>query len=168
MGKKKAGHRNWGPGGKKVPGKHQGDTMDRATRSRVMSNIRGKDTTPERVIARELAAVKLTDYEQHCNDLPGKPDFVFRGTKVVVFVDGDFWHGFRFPLWRHKLSAKWQEKIEKTRARDQRNFAKLRQLGWTVVRLWEHQIERDPHQCAARVRETISKYSGQADPTSKT
>jgi DNA mismatch endonuclease (patch repair protein) len=123
-----------------------------------MARIRGKDTSPELDMVRELSAIGL-EYERHCRDLPGKPDFVFRHAMVAVFVDGDFWHGFRFPLWKHKLSAKWQEKIEATRKRDQRNFAKLRRSGWKVVRIWEHQTERDAHRCAIRVREAITLWT---------
>lgn len=154
--RKKAGHRSWASQGKKVPGKHQGDIMSKEARSRVMARIRGKDTSPELTMVRELSALKIP-YERHCKDLPGKPDFVFHDHDVVVFVDGDFWHGFRFPLWKHKLSAKWQQKIEATRARDRRNFAKLRRLGWKVVRIWEHQIEQSPERCADRVREAIKR-----------
>ena len=70
---------------------------------------------------------------------------------VAVFVDGDFWHGWRFPTWRLKLSEKWEEKIAANRRRDARNHAKLRRCGWTVVRIWEHQMERDPGACLRRV-----------------
>ena len=116
--------------------------MDRATRSRVMSRIRGKDTGPERVIAEVLAAAGL-DAEQQVRDLPGRPDFVLRDARVAIFVDGDFWHGWRFSRWRHKLSEKWEEKIEANRRRDMRNHARLKRAGWTVVRVWQHQIESD-------------------------
>jgi DNA mismatch endonuclease (patch repair protein) len=121
---------------------HQGDFMDRATRSRVMSRIRGKDTGPERIIAEVLAAAGL-DAEQQVRDLPGRPDFVLRDARVAIFVDGDFWHGWRFSTWRHKLSEKWEEKIEANRRRDMRNHARLKRAGWTVVRVWQHQIESD-------------------------
>jgi len=83
--------------------------------------------------------------------LPGRPDFVFAAARVAVFVDGDFWHGWRFPQWRDKLSEKWEAKIEATRRRDARNYRKLRRMGWKVVRLWEHQIERDMSSCLEKV-----------------
>jgi DNA mismatch endonuclease (patch repair protein) len=116
--------------------------MDRATRSRVMSRIRGKDTGPERIIAEVLAAAGL-EAEQQVRDLPGRPDFVLRDARVAIFVDGDFWHGWRFSRWRHKLSKKWEQKIEANRRRDMRNHARLKRAGWTVVRVWQHQIESD-------------------------
>lgn len=119
-------------------------------RSALMSRIKGKDTGPERAISALLAAKGLL-FETHCRDLPGRPDFVFRSERLAVFVDGDFWHGWRFPLWRGKLSEKWQEKIAANRARDQRNFRKLRGQGWRVVRIWEHQVENDPDLCVVRI-----------------
>ena len=95
--------------------------MDAEGRSRLMARIRGKNTSPERALERELLAIGLS-FDRHCPDLPGKPDFVFRDAMVVVFVNGDFWHGFRFPLWQHKLSPKWRKKIDATRIRDRRSF----------------------------------------------
>ena len=90
-------------------------------------------------------------FATHAKELPGRPDIVFRRIKIAVFIDGDFWHGWRFPLWKHKLSEKWQEKISATRERDQRKFRKLRRLGWKVLRIWEHEIERDPEECVDRI-----------------
>lgn len=91
-------------------------------------------------------------WEEHCRDLPGRPDFVFRDQRIVVFVDGDFWHGWRFPAWRHKLSERWEEKIHKNRCRDARNHRRLRRSGWLVIRLWEHQVAQDLESCINRVR----------------
>lgn len=89
--------------------------------------------------------------ETHARDLPGRPDVVLRERRIAIFVDGDFWHGWRFPVWRHKLAPFWETKIEANRARDGRNHARLRRAGWRVVRIWEHQIER----CPEAVRERI-------------
>jgi DNA mismatch endonuclease, patch repair protein len=124
--------------------------MSPETRSRVMARIRGRNTTPERVIFAALEECGMP-FVRHRDDLPGRPDVVFPKTKLVVFIDGDFWHGWRFPLWTHKLSEKWRYKIATTRQRDQRNFRKLRRLGWKVLRLWEHQIENDPKRCVDRI-----------------
>lgn len=132
------------------PRRHKGDFMSPETRSRVMSRIRGKGTGPEKAIAAAMAE-KGWDWEEHCRDLPGRPDFVFRELHVAVFVDGDFWHGWRFSQWRDKLSEKWEAKIEKTRARDRRNHRKLRRTGWKVVRIWEHQVKRDVRACLDRI-----------------
>lgn len=130
--------------------RHRGDIMSPETRSAVMSRIRGRDTKPELALAAAMAE-RGWEWESHCRDLPGRPDFVLRDARIAVFVDGDFWHGWRFPQWRDKLSEKWEAKIEANRQRDRRNHRRLRRLGWTVIRLWEHQIERDIEGCATRI-----------------
>jgi DNA mismatch endonuclease (patch repair protein) len=76
-------------------------------------------------------------------ELPGCPDFVFQRKRVAVFVDGDFWHGWHYPTWEHKLNPYWRNKIAGNRRRDQYNFRKLRRMGWEVIRLWEHTIKND-------------------------
>jgi DNA mismatch endonuclease (patch repair protein) len=147
---RKAGHRSWAAGNAPVPGGHRGDIMSPEKRSAVMSHIKGKNTSPERRIFARLEQHGV-DFARHVKDLPGRPDIVLCQAKVAVFLDGDFWHGWRFPLWEHKLSEKWRTKISETRERDQRNFRLLRQRGWRILRIWEHQIERSPEGCVARI-----------------
>jgi DNA mismatch endonuclease (patch repair protein) len=86
------------------------DIMSREQRSRVMSRIKSKNTTPERYIASLLRAAGLS-FSRHHNALPGCPDFVFTKAKVAVFVNGDFWHGWRFPTWEHRMTDFWRNKI---------------------------------------------------------
>lgn len=148
--RKKPGHRSWSALSAPVPGQHRGDIMSPAKRSALMARIRSSNTTPERAIAELLWADGFA-FEQHPRDLPGRPDFAFRQARVAVFVDGDFWHGWRFPLWKHKLAPKWQAKIASNRRRDQRNFRLLRQSGWVVIRIWEHQIETSLLKCRQRL-----------------
>jgi len=93
------------------------DIMSAEKRSRLMSRIRGKDTTPERCMRDLLAAAGL-EFTQHDGGLPGRPDFVFQRQKLVVFVHGDFWHGWRFPVWQHRMNRFWREKIAANRARE--------------------------------------------------
>ena len=124
--------------------------MSPATRSAVMARIRGKGTKPELALAGLLGAAGLT-WEEHCKDLPGRPDFVMRDLRVAIFVDGDFWHGWRFPAWRLKLSEHWERKIEGNIRRDNRNFRKLRRSGWKVIRIWEHQIKKSPELCLQKI-----------------
>jgi DNA mismatch endonuclease, patch repair protein len=128
--------------------------MSPETRSRVMSRIRGRDTGPERVLAKALAERGLI-WESHARDLPGRPDFVFRENKLAIFVDGDFWHGFRFADWRHKLSERWELKIDSNRKRDSRNRRLLRAQGWTVLRLWEHEVDRNLKACLRKITKFI-------------
>lgn len=138
---------------------HRGDIMSAAKRSALMARIRGRDTGPERRLAGELRKCGYR-FQTHARELPGRPDFVFRRAKVAVFVDGDFWHGWRFPAWRLKLSEHWEAKIDANRKRDARNHARLRRAGWSVVRIWEHQLERAPEACVRRVLEAVANGPG--------
>lgn len=104
-----------------------------------MSRIRSRGTGPEREVAAILRRMGVR-HEEHASDLPGTPDFVLRRRMVAVFVEGDFWHGWRFPLWRASLAPYWRRKIEANRARDARNHARLRRMGWRVLRVWEHDL----------------------------
>lgn len=130
------------------------DVHSPAQRSFNMSRIRGKDTGPELALARRLEAKGMV-WEGHARDLPGRPDFVFREPKVAVFVDGDFWHGWRFEVWRHKLTPAWEAKIAATRKRDECARRALRAQGWVVVRIWEHQLKSDPARCVRRIRQRL-------------
>jgi DNA mismatch endonuclease (patch repair protein) len=131
------------------------DVMTVEQRSACMSRIRGKDTGPELFVLGLLDEIGL-EPESHARDLPGRPDFVLREWSIAIFVDGDFWHGWRFPQWRHKLAPFWQEKIEANRRRDGRNHAKLRRSGWRVVRIWEHQIERQSEYVKQKIIDVIA------------
>ena len=119
-------------------------------RSALMGRIGPKNTGPERIIAVGLRAAGKHP-KRHVRGLPGRPDFVFARARVVVFVDGDFWHGWRFPSWEHKLPQFWKDKIGATRKRDAKNFRTLRASGWCVIRIWEHEIKNDPDRCIARI-----------------
>jgi DNA mismatch endonuclease, patch repair protein len=126
------------------------DNLTRKQRSYCMSRIKGKDTGIELQVRSALHKHGLR-FRKHVKDLPGKPDIVFSKARVVVFVDGDFWHGYRFPAWRRKVSGFWRTKIAKNRERDTKNHRKLRRMGWIVIRLWQHEIEDDLAGCIKRV-----------------
>lgn len=125
--------------------------MSRAARSRVMASIRSKNTNPEKVLGSILFKKGLR-YRKHASDIPGKPDFVFRSLKMAIFVNGDFWHGWRFPLWKNKLKrGYWSSKIRNNRERDKKNYKYLRNQGWKVITVWEHQLEADEMQVAKKI-----------------
>jgi len=119
-------------------------------RSYCMSRVRNKGTGLELFIENALRKKRIK-FDKNYTSLPGSPDFVIRRLKTAVFVDGDFWHGYRFPCWAESLSPFWREKIQRNRLRDRRNHAALRRMGWRVVRLWQHQIKLDPKECLKRI-----------------
>ena len=78
------------------------DKLTVQQRSYCMSRVKGKDTSLERVVRSALQKRGLR-FRKHIARLPGKPDIIFPKEKIAVFVDGDFWHGYRFPQWKDKL-----------------------------------------------------------------
>lgn len=130
------------------------DRLTPEQRSYCMSRIKGKDTGLERAVRSELHGRGLR-FRKHVKSLPGRPDIVFSKSKVAVFIDGDFWHGYRFPAWSHKVSDFWQKKILKNRERDRKNQRKLHKLGWKVIRLWQHEIERDFNACIEKIVKAV-------------
>ena len=117
------------------------DHLTPAQRSRAMKRVKLKGGSLEKLVQRDLRARGLR-FQRHVRTLPGSPDMVFRKEKVAVFVDGDFWHGWRLPAWEHQLSKFWRDKLRGNRARDQRNFRRLRTRGWKVIRIWQHELAR--------------------------
>lgn len=132
------------------------DNLTPNQRSYCMSQIKGKDTSIEKTVRSELHKRGLR-FRKHVKDLPGKPDVVFTKAKVAVFIDGDFWHGYRFSTWEHKVSDFWKNKIQKNRERDKRNQNELRGMGWKVVRLWQHELKKDFEGCINRVIESVNE-----------
>jgi DNA mismatch endonuclease (patch repair protein) len=133
------------------------DHLTPEQRSRAMKSVKLKNGPLEISVQRRLRQMGHR-FERNCKRLPGSPDIVFRKEKVAVFIDGDFWHGWRLPAWEHKLADFWRLKLEANRRRDQKNFRRLRSEGWIVIRLWEHQIESDPRQCVSRIGQAIRAH----------
>ncbi|WP_374358030.1 very short patch repair endonuclease [Thermomonas sp.] len=119
------------------------DVVDKATRSRMMSGIRGKNTKPEMAVRSYLHRAGLR-FRLH-TDLPGKPDLVFPKHRTVVFVHGCFWHrhkGCRFTTTPSSNSAFWQEKFRTNVLRDARAQRALRALGWKVQVIWACKVNQ--------------------------
>lgn len=135
------------------------DIYDKETRSRVMSRIRGKNTRAEIALRKALWSKGVRGYRIHCK-MSGKPDIVFRKKKVIVFVDGDFWHGYTWKvLGKIPPAEYWQDKIQGNIDRDLRYNEQYQSDGWTVVRFWEHEIHSDAEGCAERLRKILESES---------
>lgn len=111
-------------------------------RSKIMRSIRSENTSLELRLRRALFARGLR-YRLHRRSLPGKPDIVFPRHKLAIFCDSEFWHGkdlkSRIDRIRSNRSY-WKAKIEGNRKRDKQVNKRLRDLGWRVLRFWEHDI----------------------------
>jgi len=120
------------------------DIVTPAVRSRMMAAVKSKNTSLEKIVFSALKK-RGVRFRKHYKHLPGTPDVAFPRAKKVIFIDSDFWHGYRYPAWKGRIRSKfWREKIETNRLRDRRNFRKLRRLGWKVMRVWEHSVKRSP------------------------
>lgn len=123
------------------------DIVDRATRSRMMSRIRGKDTAPEMLIRRGLHARGFR-FRLHDRKLPGRPDIVLPARRAIIMVQGCFWHGHDCHLFRWPASRPdfWRAKIRGNVERDRQNALALQTAGWRLLTVWE---------CALKGRERL-------------
>lgn len=120
-------------------------------------------TRPEEALFLALRALKLR-FRRNDSRLPGVPDFVFGAARVVVFVDGDFWHGRHWAARRARLASGhnadyWIAKIERNKARDREQQRELERARWRVLRVWESAIRRNPSRVAAMVHGALLKHS---------
>jgi DNA mismatch endonuclease (patch repair protein) len=115
------------------------DNLSRKRRSENMRRIRSQHTSPELQI-RSLIHRLGYRFRLHYTKLPGRPDIVFPAKNKVIFVHGCFWHQHPHCIDCHipkSNSAYWRKKLENNKARDRRNRAKLRRLGWEYEIIWE-------------------------------
>jgi len=82
----------------------------------------------------------------------GNPDFILPRKRIVIFCDGDFWHGYKYHEKKRLPKKFWRGKIERNMRRDRAVSRRLRRDGWAVLRFWEHDIEKNPEKCMRRIR----------------
>jgi DNA mismatch endonuclease, patch repair protein len=131
-----------------------------------MQRVRSKGTTPELRLGIALRKLELP-FSMHRSDLPGCPDFAFDRQRVLIFVDGDFWHGRQWKLRglpnlasqfeRCRNRKYWVEKIERNISRDRSNSRRLRRLGWAVLRVWESDLRKRPEVSLSRVVRALER-----------
>lgn len=118
------------------------DTVDRKTRSRVMASVRSSgNRSTEKRLRSALMREKIRGWRTQVHELIGTPDFVFDKKHLIVFVDGCFWHGCPHCYRRPSSSRRyWDNKVKRNMVRDKKVKAKLRRDGWSVIRVWEHEL----------------------------
>jgi len=126
-------------------------------RSWIMSRIRGKNTKID-LRMRDLLSTLEIGFEMYPKML-GSPDFAIADRKIAIFCDGDFWHGYRYDERKKPAKKFWRDKIENNMKRDIRISRRLRRNGWSVLRFWEHDIEKNPDKCTRKIIEKIKKRS---------
>jgi DNA mismatch endonuclease (patch repair protein) len=125
---------------------------------------RKKNTRCELVLRKALTALGLR-YRLDANDLSGRPDIIFRGARVAVFCDGDYWHGRNLDERLAKLASGhnakyWVAKIQSNVERDRRVTAALEHEGWVVLRYWETEIHKGVARIASEIAERVRERRG--------
>lgn len=141
------------------------DVFTKQQRSKVMASVRGRGNkaTEWRLRAR-LVAAGISGWRIDARDVFGRPDFVFEDARLAVFVDGCFWHFCQecrsLPTSNQEF---WQAKILGNTKRDRKVTRHLRRDGWRVLRVWEHELKRDPGRVVERIRRNTAMASGSPD-----
>lgn len=117
------------------------DLCSKQKRSQIMAAIRSRGNKgTELKFASILRAAGLIGWRRHQN-LPGRPDFIFRRARIAVFIDGCFWHCCPKHMTLPKTNVLfWKEKLKANKERDKIVVAALRRAGWHVMRIWEHDL----------------------------
>ena len=129
-------------------------------RSKIMSKIRGKNTKPELAFRKALYAAGYR-YRIDYKKLIGKPDILLKKYKTAIFIDGEFWHGYQWNKRKTKIksnSAFWIAKIERNMQRDTEVNQGLRELGYTVFRFWQKEVDKNLDNCLATVINHLKSY----------
>lgn len=137
------------------------DVVDRAMRSRMMSGIRSRNTTPERLI-RSLLHRRGFRFRLHSSNVPGHPDLVLTKYRVAIHIHGCFWHGHDCPLFRlpGTRTEFWKAKIRANRARDKRVIRESLAMGWRHLTIWECAFKGPQQIGLARTVDRVVKWIG--------
>lgn len=120
------------------------DNLSLAQRSGAMRRVKSKNTSPELSLRRLLRQLGFRGYRLHGDYLPGKPDIIWIGRKLALFVHGCFWHGHDCPRGARIPKTNtdyWLNKIDKNRKRDTLHLALLESHGWRVLIVWECELK---------------------------
>ena len=131
------------------------DGITKEQRSRIMSRIRSVNTSLEINFKKLLSKNKIKGFRKHPKML-GNPDFVSAKKRITIFIDGDFWHGYNWKkLGKIPPKKYWQAKIEKNIQRDKKYTRQLKKDGWKVLRIWEHDLKKNPEKCSLRLKKLL-------------
>ena len=138
------------------------DDLTKEQRRRNMQHIRSNDTEIE-VLLRKALWKKGYRYRKNYKALPGKPDIALTKYKIVVFCDGEFFHGKDWEILRPRLensnnSEYWISKISRNIERDNEINKQLLFMGWTVIRFWGKDIKKNTDECIKIIEEAIFDY----------
>lgn len=131
-----------------------------------MSRIKCKDTSIEIMLRKELWSRGIR-YRKNVKDIPGKPDIAFKGKKIAVFCDSEFWHGYDWENRKYDIKKNrefWISKIERNIQRDIEVNRILEEQGWVVLRFWGNDIQKKLSECADLVEEALNSRPSKQEP----
>lgn len=127
------------------------------TRSENMSRIKSSNTSIEKKLGQTMWKAGLR-YRKQCKDIFGKPDFCFKGKRIAIFCDSEFWHGKKF-LEGEKFKTNtdfWESKIKRNIERDKQVNNVLQTEGWHVIRFWGSDIQKNIDTCLVIILKEFS------------
>jgi DNA mismatch endonuclease (patch repair protein) len=125
-----------------------------------MRQIKNQDSKIEVMLRKALWSRGLR-YQKNVTSIYGKPDIVFKGKKVAVFCDSEFWHGYDWENRKNDIKSNkefWIAKIERNIQRDQEVNDKLTSEGWTVFRFWGKDIKKHTEECADIIEKAVKQH----------
>ncbi len=132
-------------------------------RSKIMSKIRGKNTKPEMAFRRALFAAGYR-YRIDYKKLIGKPDIALNRYKTVIFIDGEYWHGYNWEERKPKIKTNrdfWVAKIERNMQRDEEVNEELELMGYTIFRFWESEVKKELDKCLTEVLKHLKNFKNE-------
>lgn len=135
------------------------DKLTKEQRKKNMQAVKSKGSKIEQLLAKEMWSRGLR-YRKNDKTVFGKPDFTFKGLKIAIFCDSEFWHGKDWDNKKHEHKSNvkfWHQKIERNIERDNEVNTELLKKGWKVLRFWGKEIEKDLVICIAKIEDTINE-----------
>ncbi len=124
-----------------------------------MSKVRGRDTKAEVKLRKFLWSIGIR-YYKNVKRLPGKPDIVIGKYRLIIFIDGEFWHGYNWHRKKHQIKTNrrfWIPKIERNMQRDAMINSFYKRKGWTLLRFWEHELKKEFNVCVIKILDVIEE-----------
>ncbi|QDW25235.1 very short patch repair endonuclease [Pedobacter sp. KBS0701] len=143
------------------------DVHSKETRSYNMSRIKSRNTKPEVLLRKALWSNGIR-FRIHVKNMPGKPDIVINKHRLAIFVDGGFWHGYQWEKKRSKIKSNadfWIKKIESNMRRDMINQRRLQEVGYTVMRFWDHDVTKNLNKCINQILLFLEASKDQTIPS---
>jgi len=119
-----------------------------------MSRVRSKNTKIDLKMKKIISTLDC-NFKMYPK-IYGNPDFLIKDKRIAIFCDGDFWHGYNYEEKKRLPKKFWRDKIEANMRRDRKVSRHLRRNGWSVLRFWEHDIEKRPEVCRKKILRKIN------------